>query len=102
MEGKVIYKVGRSVNWRMRERNIFNSILERHNTLPRLFAVMRTCRVTLAENRLVDSVRNNNNFAPTPTGLEWFLSKLEATHAEMEICKMMTAAISYAAYRITH
>lgn len=72
-----VVKVGRTVNWKMRERSIFNDILSRYDTLPRIFALKKVHDVTVSENALVDRMSADERFQ-LHRGLEWFRTSLSA------------------------
>lgn len=87
-----VVKVGRTVNWKMRERNIFNDILSKYDTLPRIFAVRKTNDLTVSENALVDRMSGDKRFQ-LHRGVEWFRTSLDVGVVEEVVRKHMDDSI---------
>lgn len=92
-DSRVVFKVGRTIRWRTREKSIFSNILDEYRTLPRVFAVVPTSRLTRAEDRLVDRMQSNRRFR-LYKGLEWFeLISGTIEDAEAEVLRAIRASV---------
>ena len=90
--GPRVVKVGRTVNWKMRERNIFDDILHTYDTLPRVFAVRGASDLTASEDALVDRMSADARFR-LYRGIEWFSTALDAWGAEQAVLAHLDACV---------
>lgn len=87
-----VVKVGRTVNWKMRERSIFNNILSEYDTLPRIFCLRNTDDLTASEDALVDRMEGDTRFS-LYKGHEWFRTTLESGEMERAVAKHMDVCV---------